>query len=535
MTRHLSSSPLLSSPRFAVALLLLAAAAVFGQVVAFDLVWDDNLLLDHLRRTASSGGVAGLLTAEYLPVPEGPTGYWRPLPLLALLADDAVGGGRPWVFHLHALLLHAGAALLALLLLARLLGWGPAAMAGALLYLLHPVQSEAAAFISCRDDLLAAVFSLGAALAWVRLPRSRAAGLLSALLFLLALLSKERALALPLILLAWDILAPGAGAGGWRKRNLPWLLPFAGALLLWGALRFALAGQGLGQAGAPGAAWLWGGDLLLPLRMAAEYLRLLVLPWPVPVYTTPADLGLSVAHAAALLLALLLGAAAGRASRPLLGAGVAWSLLLFLPVAGILPLQGAPMAARHLTLAVFGVSLLFALAVGELKRRGGWAGLALAGALLALAAAGAARQAGEWSDNVSLYLRMSADTPASSTGPFNLGNAYSRQGRNQEAVIAFGEAVRRSPEDFRAWANLGLAFRDLGRLEEAEGATRRALSLAPGELPTRENLGFLLAERGEVEAAMRELEAVLAADPGRVKARAALEQLARERATRGRP
>jgi len=60
---------------------------------------------------------------------------------------------------------------------------------------------------------------------------------------------------------------------------------------------------------------------------------------------------------------------------------------------------------------------------------------------------------------------------------YNRGLTLERQGRNEEAAAAYGEAARLDPHDVEAQVRLGLVLRDLGRDEEANRAFLTALDL----------------------------------------------------------
>src|SRR6185436_3202332 len=103
-------------------------------------------------------------------------------------------GGNPLVFHVaNYVLFLAGIALLADLLLV-FVPWS-GVLAGLLTFALLPLQRVNLTWVSCSQDLLALVFALGS-FALYRRRRDRPA----VFLYLLAVLSKESALPLPLAL-----------------------------------------------------------------------------------------------------------------------------------------------------------------------------------------------------------------------------------------------------------------------------------------------------------------------------------------------
>ncbi|MBE0564546.1 MAG: hypothetical protein IH621_01195 [Krumholzibacteria bacterium] len=213
---------------------------------------------------------------------------YRPVRYFSYAVDWVRGGGSPRAFHETNLVLHGlgGVAFYTLLLVVlpdrRLAPWA------ALLWLLHPLQTEAVAYISGRKDLLCTLFYLVALLGQVGRLRARtgtgraAGGAVFLAAGLLAFLAKEMALTLPAAALAVDaLLRPRAGARARLGAALRGGRVFYGLIALAG-----LAGLVDKLILAPGTKVPF--DLLadplrnLPLaaRSLALYLRKAVWPWP---------------------------------------------------------------------------------------------------------------------------------------------------------------------------------------------------------------------------------------------------------------
>ncbi len=193
----------------------------------------------------------------------------RPLLKLSYALNRSFGG--LFGFHLVNLLLHGANVLLVLMLLQHLLPTGQrgAAFAGALLFALHPVNTEVVTMLSGRSVSLAAMWMLGSMVA-----RLRGSVVLSLLAFALAIASRETALVLPALLtlvLYWQALAhPGQRDGAWRAalRGARWHWLICARRLAAGsgvatpsrvAAGVARHPRTLGQPGNPGAGHLVSG------------------------------------------------------------------------------------------------------------------------------------------------------------------------------------------------------------------------------------------------------------------------------------
>ncbi|MBI5363380.1 MAG: tetratricopeptide repeat protein [Planctomycetes bacterium] len=131
------------------------------------------------------------------PVERNRVGYWRPMLHVALTFATVVGGGTATAYHALSLLLHLGATVAAFALAKRITKDALVAASAALLFALHPVQVESVAWVSSMNSMLFGLFALLSIeryLAW-RERGSRGVPWASGLAFLLALLSKELAIA----------------------------------------------------------------------------------------------------------------------------------------------------------------------------------------------------------------------------------------------------------------------------------------------------------------------------------------------------
>jgi hypothetical protein len=228
----------------AVAWLALAAAAAAPFFVATTFFGDDHLFLTFARHVGN----------PFLPFVRDLHGgeYYRPFWMFVWWLLARVGGpGGLWPFALAALALHAGAAVLLVVLL-RTLGrpFSVAASAGALMFL-APQNLAAALWFSATTDLLATVFVLGALIALLR-----RRDFVAALLALAAFLSKESAFVLPLLSAIVLALRPhtdpagAADSGIGRRALLREVAPQAVLLAAVCAVREAVL-QGWGGSGDP--------------------------------------------------------------------------------------------------------------------------------------------------------------------------------------------------------------------------------------------------------------------------------------------
>jgi len=367
-------------------------------------------------------------------------------------------------FHLVNVTLHAANAAMLFLLASRI--GGPsvsrfAALLPALLFAVHPVQTEAVTYICGRSVSLMAFFYLGSLLAWLR-GRERGSRLLlylaSPILFLLAAAAKEVALTLPFALVLCEAVL--------RERN-GWKEALRRQAVHWGLLAslavFFIAHAGYGRLlevcfdiRGPAA------NLFTQLHGISYLLRVLFLPHSLnfdpdlPVFSGWSPVLLPEA----LLLAALLAAGIfGMRKRSLAGFGILWFFLHLVPTNSFIPRFDVA-NDRQLYLASWGLFLALASGADLLRRnRGGrWV---TAGAVLLVVALG--------------------------------GFTVSRNAVYRSQVALWEDTVRRSPGKARVQNNLGYAYERAGRFEEAEASYLRALLVDPGYELARGNLRGLKA------------------------------------------
>jgi hypothetical protein len=320
-------------------------------------VLDDFQLLERASRTAwwdafrpwpSYEGLAYYWLAPLGTNPAREPAYFRPLEQLIYWANYGLWGMRPLAYHLAGLALHLTIALLVFRVARRFTRRLAFAGLAGLLFAVHPAHAEAVQWVAALSDPLVTLFALLAFDAWFTPGgggRARALGFYG-----LALLCKESAVTLPVLLLLGCLLLPGegvTGAGGFRQRlrtAMRALVPFWALTAAYLALHVAST-SGLVQSRA-GSSYLHSvtepGFAAFALFDLAVYLWNLLVPlplFPLDVRDLIPGTGWILLLSAALLG--LLGLVARRALRGLPGAAffALWPVVTLLPVLPVVPGQ----------------------------------------------------------------------------------------------------------------------------------------------------------------------------------------------------
>ena len=476
----------------------------FGGALRCGFVWfdDHGYVYENPAVTAglTQAGLRWALTTTHM--------YnWHPLTWLAHMADAELYGLNPAGHHLSSLLLHAANAILLFFVLRRATGHGPAALAAAALWAVHPLRAESVVWISERKDVLAAFFGLLALLAYVRGPRPGRTFWVAAA-FAASLLAKPAWVTLPCLLLlldAWPL-------GRW-PREPAWKLVLEKAplwLLAAGSCAMTLAAQSAGGAVKSFAALPAGARLANAATAAVQYLRALVWPTDLAVYYPFPAGGASaaaVAGAAVLLLALTALAVVFARRAPWGLVGWLWFLGALVPMIGLVQVGGQAWADRYSYLPHIGLALALAGGLAKIADRRVWpvaAGLGVAG-LVWLARA----QTAVWRDTETLFRHALASTRDNWLIHFNLANRYQLDGRRAEACAEYRAVLAIAPNYVPAMNNLAwaLAVDPQATPDEAAEAlawARKAIELSGGA-PTAAQLNTLERAQlagGDVLAAM---------------------------------
>ena len=208
---------------FTAAAIVLTGFIAYTNTFSNEFVWDDASSIRLHKHVQDPAKIGQLFRGDLHAFGRGQGNFSRPLLAVSFMADYAwafdgkteAGVPQPAVFpfHLTSTILHVGAALWLLALLCRMRAPRSVFLAVPLLWVVHPLHTEAVAYISGRGDSMAAFFMFAALWfgLWEGSPRKRVAGMiLSGLFFVAAVLSKESALVLPFLYLPLLVWAPRA-------------------------------------------------------------------------------------------------------------------------------------------------------------------------------------------------------------------------------------------------------------------------------------------------------------------------------------
>jgi tetratricopeptide (TPR) repeat protein len=512
--------------------LVIATVVVYLPVRHYEFVGfdDDKFVTENpnIRDGLTRRSVRWTLTAG-LTHDERNADYWRPLSFLSHALDIELFGLRPAGHHLMNVGLHAATAVALFLVLQSMTNafWRCAFVAA--LFALHPLRVESVAWVTERKDVLSGLFfmlTLGAYVGYVRHPFSWARYLAVGLLFALGLMSKSMVVTLPFVLLLLDY---------WPLGRTQWVTPVVagqnitttpGQLLKEKLPLFALAaasGLVTFRRAAPGPMGLLarmplGTRIANALLAYVGYISKMVWPTRLAVFY-PLHPGLpaaAVMGAGVGLVAATAGVIRAARCKPWLVTGWFWYLGMLVPVIGVFQGSGEAMADRFTYLPSIGLLIMLCWSVPS-RAMERWNLKAItcvaAAAVLALCAALSRVQVAYWKDSETLFRHALDVTRDNWLAQYNLGCSLRQEGRMQEAIGHYEQALRIKPDYVEAHDDLGVVLVHLDRVQEAMAQWEQALRIKPDYVEAHYNLGMALGQMGKIEEAIAQYEQALRIKP----------------------
>ena len=513
-----------------IAFLLVLGAVLYGNSLKTPFLWDEDALITHEPRVHTWLFFPEIFTKPFLTRSPGFALYYRPLITLSFRIDHMFWGFNPFGYHLTNLLFHLLNTLLVYLLFVRFFRNRTLSFFGAFLFLAHPAHVEAVTYIPGRVDLIAFFFYLSAFYFYLLARASEKRALpysLSLLCCALALLSKEMAVTLPLVILAHAFWV-GSKERKLKRSDIIFFLGLFWVMALWFFVRRLVT--------VPVPFDLLLDFPRLPLRLmvlpkvVALYLRIWFFPWPLHMdHMVPIDI-LNV-KGLAMEWGLFLGCILGMLvmlRKPLERFWLFWAGIALTPALQFVPLylfKDKLFISEHfLYFSSVGVIALLASRLGPFivtQKQGadslGYpAAAGLLGAILTSFCFLVISRNGDYRDQLTFFEQTARHAPWSYRAYSELGVAYRRVGDFKHAEEAIRKALVLNPTDGYAYINYGVLADDQGKSQEAEARYTKALQLSLEGIEKGAayfNLGAVRASQRRWQEAVQFYEKAIAVDP----------------------
>lgn len=536
-------------------LIIVAGCLVYANSISGKFIWDDELILlaknninikelfqpwRFFSKDIRDIGMGAAARQYY---------FYRPAQVFSYIVDSYIWNWNPVGYHITNILIHILAGLSIYWLINILFRDNLISLFTSLLFIVNPIHTESVAYITGRADPLAALFILLSFIFYLKYLRSGNVLTFSAmcLAYVLAVLSRENSLILPLIFLLYH----------YAFKEKVKIIPFSCVSAI--AIVYAVARITTLKSILPHLSAASTVLQRLPGFFVAmtNYVKLLFLP--LDLHMEYGSRLFSFADPRAILgvfivSVLLIFAFVKRKTKNLTFFSICFFFITLMPQSNLYPMT-AYMAEHWLYLPSIGFFLIVGSGISYLykKRSFNIIALAILAGLVASYSYLTIKQNLYWTDPITFYertLRYVNDSPRiysnlaniyygrrmyKEAAPLyekaitldssfaeaynNLGAALYYLGRGEEAVNMINKAILYAPDFADAYKNLGDIYINSKRYEEAVGMYKNAIALNPNFIDAEYNLGYAYLRLGRYDEAIEFFNRVLAVSPDNAIAR----------------
>lgn len=512
---RLVPNPFFKANTYYLTYFLVAILAVFVYLNTLDhgFVMDDDCFLVK-NAFIQNRGISDIFSYEYLTHTWEDLDVKRPLMVASLIIDFSAWKLNPIGYHLTNLILHTANTVILLYMLNLIFRSSRVPFLAALIFAVHPIHIQVVNAINFREDLLVTLFFLLSLSFFIKgcdLVEDKLSFLMSLIFYILALLSKEMALTLPII--CWMYLRTR------KPIRLPrWVFPgyfiitaifllfltfikqySAGMVIIqWSLLeRFFGALVILGR-------YIWLN--LFPIGLIADYDDM-------PFFLITTMNIVSASTVTVLVLWVFRGFIDKLDNKTLF---MGWFFVTLIPVMNIVPIFN-PIAERYLYLPSVGFITVFVMWWnGIIEKKEKAASMAII-AFIILCSVLTISGNRVWRDDYSLWVDTVKKAPGNSNAHYELGIFYARGKRFDKAYTEYIAALAVAPDNlfFKATIHNSLGELYMKNYKKAEALEefQTALKLSPLYYEAHINLGMLFDKDMQYDKALAEYEAALRINP----------------------
>lgn len=495
-------------------IIIVLGFAVYSNSLNGKFVWDDDFLIKENECIRNWHSTPELFTASVMAGFGKESNTYRPIQLVTYMIDYHLWGLNVKGYHLTSIILHILVALSIYWLINILFRDNRLSLFASALFVVHPVHTEAVTYISGRADSLAALFMLLCLILFMRnLHKQNLALYFGVLLsYILALLSRENSIILPVLLL----LCSYTSKHKFRvKEFLPILIITFGYILL----RVTVLKFMLSHATCSTTLYQRLPGFFISI---ANYIRVLLLPLNLHMEYGNKLFSFMDLRAMAGLLILFSGliyAIRRRNNNRIAFFSIFLFFIAILPSSNLYPLN-AYMAEHWLYLPSVGMFLILGHGMNLMYRKDTFRiyTIILMAALLLFYSYLTIKQNGYWRDPISFYERTLRYAPNSPRIHYNIAKIYSEIGKTEKAMMSYKQAIKIYPDYEIAYSGLGVLYKDLGRYEDAIASFKKGIEINPDDAGMYNNLGNMYSIINDNEKAITAFKKAIEINPNYAEA-----------------
>jgi len=513
--------------KLAIILIIVLGIAVYANSVSGKFLWDDRHLIEENAHIKSASGFSKILAGNIRMGAKRKSSAYRPVQILSYALDYKFWKLNPLGYHITNVALHIVTSFVVYWLALVLFRDKALSFLTAVFFVVHPIHTGAVSYISGRADMLGATFMLLAFIFYVNghnRESSKLPHMLTLFFYSLALLSRESALVLPLLILLYHYFFR-------KKINSVIFMPVCGLAFLYGVLRVTLLRNLLSQIE-------YSSTLLqrIPGFFVAvtNYLRLLVAPFNMHMEYGNKEFAFADPRAILgiiIFASLLTVAVKQKEKKPVVSFSILWFFVALLPASNIFPIN-AYMAEHWLYIPSIGFFMILAKGLLFLRAKLGTGGkrptvpfsgisfsrndsIVIITALLVTVyfSVFTIKQNTYWREPISFYEKTLEFAPDSARVYNNLALTYRGRGEHKKALELLEKARDVDPGRSGTYNNLGLIYEDMGDEKKALSAFKKATEANPRSPAAYGNIGRIYYSRGNKAEAEKAFKKAIQNDP----------------------
>lgn len=481
-----------------ITIIVVLTAVVYHSVSSFQITnWDDKAYLREtpMIRDLNMQNLKTIFSEKILK-------SYNPIVLLSFAIDYKFAKYDAAWYHNVNLFFHILNALLVFVCMRKLKFKTMYAGIIALLFSIHPLATEAVAWIAGRKDVVYLFFFL---LSWIFYidyynSRKRIYVLLSLLFFVFSLMSKVQAITLPFILIATDLMLDQK----FEFKRLTNKIPYFILSIVFGLIAISGSGELVADKYAPSLSLFE--KLIYSIMAFGVYIVKIVVPFDQSaVYQFPAsgssEFILDLIIGILLTGFLVIGFFLSLKKNPRLAAGLLFFAVAIFPVLHLVAVNSALIYERFVYLADIGLFIaLFAFIEKSnlLEKKFVIGTIAICIVFSALTFA----RLPVWRNSLSLWTDVITKDNTSSLAYINRGQYYDQNGELDKAFSDFSEAIKLGPENPAGYQNRAVMYFKMKNLKNALSDSKNALRLDSSDVDVLVNHGDIFLNMNEYDSAI---------------------------------
>ena len=495
-----------------VLILLGAVFFAYTQSLHFDFVnYDDyDLIYENSTYLSDPGNIFRSFASHAFVGKREEGVYYRPLLQISYIIDYRIWGLNPLGYHATNVLLHCAATIVLFFFLSSFLEKKFIALAGSLIFALHPIQVESVAWVAGRNDILLGLFILLMIYFYAaHYHYSHKKNLLlslSVLSFGCALFTKESAAFFVLLLPAYEMtIAREKQKTTIDRQLLLKFIPFIIALFAYLLVRYSVFGEFVGSEKLYGKLPPSSRLFLIP-AMISEHVFLLIFPVNLSVehpldkliwFEQPWET-ISYIVTGMLAVALFL---VFRIKRQI-SFGLLWLLIGFIPLLNIFPVA-VPILEHRLYAPSAGFAMLIPVCIGLLnKEKYTIPGRIITILIIFAFTVGTYTRLPVWKNSESLWLDAIEKAPTAHRSYFNLAGFYYDRQQYERSLPLLNKYIELKPDDFTGYSKLRQIYYITGQYDQAVEVCRKMIKIDPKSQNRYLDLGLLFENLNMLDSAV---------------------------------